>query len=136
MVQAIVKGYISLTQVKKQICNGIFKNSNVSIPYKTIQSLLAYKQLEYTDKCSGNCVYALARPECGKLYLGQTDISFKTRFKEYFQYHTHQNVNSKFSQHHQEGHHFFGPHGNIANCQERFMIALKKKLYIERNPFK
>ena len=134
MVQAIVKGYISLMQVKKQICNGIFKNSNVSIPYKTIQSLLAYKQLEYTDKCSGNCVYALARPECGKLYLGQTDISFKTRFKEYFQYHTHQNVNSKFSQHHQEGHHCFWPTRKYCKLSGKVYDCFEKKIIYREKP--
>jgi hypothetical protein len=86
----------------------LHKNSNFNIPYKTyntIPRLLAYMQQEYTNKYSGNGIYTLARPDCGNRYLGQTGRAFRTRFKEHFQSHKHQNENPKFSQHHQDGHH-------------------------------
>jgi len=103
--------YFTYVGKETKFMKELHKNSNVNIPYKpynTIPRLLAYKQLEYNNKYSGNGIYALSRPDCGKQCLGQTDRTFRTRFKEHFQSHIHQNENPKFSQHHQAGHHSFG----------------------------
>jgi hypothetical protein len=79
--------YFTYVGKETKFMKELHKNSKANVPYKThntILRLLAYKQLEYNNKYSGNGIYALARPDCGKQYLGQTDRTFRTRFKEHF----------------------------------------------------
>jgi len=56
------------------------------------------------DEYSKNGIYALKCSDCDKQYLGQTERSFPTRFKQYEQ----QNQNSKFSVHLQDCRHSIG----------------------------
>lgn len=55
-------------------------------------------------ECSKNGIYTIKCTDCDKQYLGQTERSFRTRFKEYEQ----QNQNSKFSVHLQVCRHSIG----------------------------
>jgi hypothetical protein len=68
--------YFTYVGKETQFMKELHKNCNVNLSYKTYNTIprfLAYKQLEYNNKYSGNGMYALARPDCGKQYMGQTD---------------------------------------------------------------
>ena len=57
--------------------------------------------------CSG--VYKLECPTCNKRYVGQTESSFRIRFREHYIYYKYANNRSKFAQRIIEEGHAFGP---------------------------
>jgi len=131
--------WISFTYVGKEtkFLTKLFTNTKINISYKTkntTDKLLTYKQQECIDKCNGKGIYALKVPDCGKRYLGQTDRSFNTRFKEHLQSYKHQNENSKFVQHLQEYHHSFGltegVNDSSPSCQEKKLYECSGNVFI------
>ncbi|GFG40387.1 hypothetical protein Cfor_07221 [Coptotermes formosanus] len=91
----------------------LFKHADVMISYRTnntVKRLLAnkYKKND-VDIYNENGIYALKCSECEKRYVGQTEISFRTRFTERLAAYKQQNYNSKFAQHLLENRHPMGP---------------------------
>jgi len=88
----------------------IFKHTDLHIAYLTNNTLQKHLSCNTTqvDKYTLSGIYRLTRPDCNRVYVGQTGCDFHTRYKEHlraFQCNTQQ---SKFAQHLTKHGHTFG----------------------------
>ena len=95
----------------------LFKHTNVRIAYRTqntIGKLLRHHHNpKYDDHFDKSGIYELTCPDCDKKYVGQTDRSFRTRFREHLWDYRYKTGNSKFAQYLHEHDHSFGPINSV-----------------------
>jgi rRNA maturation protein Nop10 len=96
---------------------------------------LAYKQKQNdVDVCNENGIYALKCPDCGKRYLRQTGIPFRTRFRKHFSSYKQRNYNSNFAQHLLENNNSMAPVNEIMEVvqvvKKNHFVDILEKYYI------
>jgi hypothetical protein len=78
----------------------LFKDTNIKIAFQTkntIQNILRHHT--QTNKYNGNGVYQMKCMSCPLKCIGQTGISFNTRYKEHIRDINYNNSNSGYSSH-------------------------------------
>jgi hypothetical protein len=104
----------------------IFQKLGIQVAFKTKHTIRTLLQHPHNtqDKFQNNGVYQLACPNCDKVYIGQTDRPFKTRFKEHERdYHT-KCKKSLFAKHLLEQQHHPSP---MEECMSILEIQRKSK---------
>ena len=84
-------GHIYVRGPSEKIYKKLFKRANINIAYKTKNTLgymLTHKTHINTnstgDKYHNSGIISINLIDCRKKYIGQTDRSFRTRFREHF----------------------------------------------------
>jgi hypothetical protein len=111
-----------------RMSTNIFKKSRFTIAFSTsnnLGKLLEHRNFqEPTDQFNSNGVYQLQCPTCDKRYIGQTDRSVRTRYKEHNRDYRYGSNKSKFAHVIDEGHAF----GYIGDIMKLLHIAKKVSL--------
>jgi len=105
-----------------------FRNTNVNITFSTnntINNLLRARLHTTKDKYDNSGIYQLTCPTCRKKYIGQTDSSFTTRFREHFRDIKHENRKFSFAHHLLDNGHSIGP---IEDIMETIHVINKGKM--------
>jgi hypothetical protein len=121
-----------------RMITNVFKNSNIRVAFAAtnkLGKLLNYKNPRtQRDQFKANGVYQLECPTCKKRYVGQTERSFRIRYKEHNRDYRYGKYKSKYSQHVIEEGHIFGTIDNIMKplhfAQKGKMLDAWKKFYI------
>jgi hypothetical protein len=86
----------------------LFKNTDMGISFRTKNNIKHNLRTKRSEKYNLSGVYELQCTECPRKYIGQTGLSFRTRYKEHIRGIKNNGQFSKFAQHIIETGHEYG----------------------------
>jgi len=87
----------------------LFKDTNIHIAFRATNTILQQLSRENAHNTNPSGIHKLQCNTCNKAYIGQSDRSINTRYKEHIRYIRSNNPQSAYAMHILQNRHEYGP---------------------------
>jgi len=87
----------------------LFKDTNINIAFRATNTILQQLSRGHVHNTNPNGIYKLQCNTCNKAYIGQSESSINTRYKEHIRYIGSNNPQSAYTMHILQNRHEYGP---------------------------